>query len=81
MSAENISDHVLQQLRLIRAENEKLDRELALMRAEFAMFRGLVDLKLDSILSMLSAHTDTLYQVNDNLLGLQRQREGEPGTE
>lgn len=81
MSAENISDHVLQQLRLIRAENEKRDRDFALLRAELAMFRGLVDLKLDSILSMLSTHTDTLYQMNDRLLALQRQREGEPGTE
>jgi hypothetical protein len=78
------ADHVLQQLRLIRAENEKRDREFALMRAEFAMFRSQLEvfgLKLDMIVSVLGTHTDTLHQMNDRLLALQRQREGEPGSE
>lgn len=79
------ADHVLDQLRLIRAENEKRDRDFALLRAEFVMFRSLIasqldgfGSKIDVIVSMLSGHTDTLYQINERLLVLQRQREGEP---
>jgi hypothetical protein len=81
MSADgNISEHVLAQLRLIRAENEKRDRDFALLRAEFAMFRGQLQVfesKLDTILSMLGTHSDILYQMNERLLVLERQREGE----
>lgn len=79
--ADNI---VLQQLRLIRAENEKRDRDFALLRAEFAMFRSQLQVfesKIDTILSMLSTHTDAFYQINERLLVLERQREREPGTE
>lgn len=69
------ADHVLEQLRLIRAENEKRDRELALMRADFALFRA----HLQSIVSVLGTHTDILQEINERLLALQRQRtEGEP---
>jgi hypothetical protein len=74
--ADNI---ILQQLRIIRAENEKRDIELALLRAEFKMFSTVVGSKLDTLLSMMSTHTDTLYSMNEKLLVLQRQREGEPG--
>jgi hypothetical protein len=85
------ADHVLEQLRLIRAENDKRDRELALMRAEFIMFRSRLDLieqllrtHLETIVSVLSTHTDTLHEMNERLLGLQRtfepgsRPEGEP---
>ncbi|MDQ3565126.1 MAG: hypothetical protein M3436_13635 [Pseudomonadota bacterium] len=74
------ADHVLDQLRLIRAENEKRDRELALMRAEFVVFRSQLDVfrtYLETIVSVLGTHTDTLQEINERLLGLQRQREGE----
>jgi hypothetical protein len=77
---------IIQQLRLIRAENEKRDRDFALLRAEFLMLRSLMvstlrgfGSKLDVIISMLGTHTDTLYQMNERLLNLERQREGEPG--
>jgi hypothetical protein len=83
MSAD--ADHVLQQLRLIRAENDKRGRDFALLRAEFMMFRSLIasqlegfGSKLDVIVNMLSTHTDTLYGINERLLVLQRRREGEP---
>lgn len=81
------ADHVLEQLRLIRAENEKRDRELALMRAEFVMFRSRLDIMeqllrthLETIVSMLGTHTDALYGINDKLLALQRAL-SEPGGE
>jgi hypothetical protein len=77
---------IIQQLRLIRAENEKRDRDFALLHAEFLMLRSLMvstlrgfGSKLDVIISMLGTHTDTLYQMNERLLNLERQREGEPG--
>jgi hypothetical protein len=89
--ADNI---IFQQLRLIRAENEKRDRDFALLRAEFLMLRSLMvsqlegfGSKLDVIISMLGTHTDTLYQMNvERLLVLERHPsfklgEGEPGTE
>jgi hypothetical protein len=59
---------------LIRAENEKRDRDFALLRAEFAAFRGLVDLKLDTVLSMLSTHTAILYQMNERGLAAPARR-------
>jgi hypothetical protein len=68
------ADHVLEQLRLIRAENDKRDRELALMRADFALFR----MHLETIVNVLGTHTDVLHEINERLLGLQRRREGEP---
>jgi hypothetical protein len=81
--ADNI---IFQQLRLIRAENEKRDRDFALLRAEFLMLRSLMvsqiegfGSKLDVIISMMGTHTDSLYSINEKLLVLQRQREGEPG--
>jgi hypothetical protein len=82
------ADHVLEQpngqepgfyevqdeLRLIRAENEKRDRELALMQTELVVFRT----HLETIVSVLGTHTDILHEINDRLLALQRQRaEGE----
>ncbi len=80
------ADHVLEQLRLIRAENDKRDRDLALMRAEFVMFRAEFALlrdgfrtHLETIIGMLSTHTDTLYQINDRLLALQRALEAGKG--
>lgn len=83
MSAD--ADHVLEQLRLIRAENEKRDRELALMRSEFVMFRSQLDLfrthleiHLQTIVSVLGTQTQILHEVNERLLTLQRQQEGEP---
>ena len=89
------ADHVLEQpngqepgfyevqdeLRLIRAKNEKRDRELALMRAELVVFRSQLDVSrthLETIVSVLGTHTDILHEINDRLLALQRQRaEGE----
>lgn len=75
------ADHVLEQLRLIRAENEKRDRELALMRAELVVFRSQLDVSrthLETIVSVLGTHTDILHEINDRLLALQRHRaEGE----
>jgi hypothetical protein len=80
--ADNI---IFQQLRLIRAENEKRDRDFALLRAEFVTLRSLITselegfrTKLDVIISMLSTHSDILYSMNERLLVLERQREGEP---
>lgn len=80
MSADN-PEHVL---RLIRAENEKRDRDFALLRAELVMLRTLIGSqleglgsKLDVIVGMLATHTDTLYAINERLLVLQREREGE----
>ena len=80
-----VDNIVIQQLRLIRAENEKRDRDFALLRAEFVMLRSLLTsqlegfgTKLDVIVSMLSTHSETLYSINERLLVLERQREGEP---
>ncbi|MGH8628934.1 MAG: hypothetical protein ACREYC_28000 [Gammaproteobacteria bacterium] len=47
---------VQDELRLIRAENEKRDRELALMRAELVVFRSQLDVSrthLETIVSVL----------------------------
>jgi len=75
------ADHVLEQLRLIRAENEKRDRELAVMRADLIVFRSQLDVSrthLETIVSVLGTHTNILHEINDRLLALQRQRaEGE----
>jgi hypothetical protein len=65
------ADHVLEQLRLIRAENEKRDRELALMRADLVVFRSQLDVSrthLETIVSVLGTHTDILHEINDRLL-------------
>lgn len=73
--ADNI---ILAQLLVIRAENEKRDRDFALLRAEFKMFTSVFGTKLDTLISMMSTQTETLYEINEKLLVLQRQREGEP---
>ena len=69
------ADHVLEQLRLIRAENDKRDREFSLMRAEFTVFRT----QLEMIVRLLGTHTDILQEINDRLLALQRERGGIDG--
>lgn len=68
-------DHVLEQLRLIRAENDKGDREFSLMRAEFTVFRT----QLEMIVRLLGTHTDILQEISDRLLALQRERGGIDG--
>lgn len=72
------ADHVLEQLRLIRAENAKRDLELALLRADFTAFRDIVNTQLSAIVRLLGTQTDALHAINDRLLALQRQQEGEP---
>ena len=69
------ADHVLEQLRLIRAENDKRDREFSLMRAEFTVFRT----QLEMIVRLLGTHTDILQEINDRLLTLQPERGGIDG--
>ena len=68
-------DHVLEQLRLIRAENDKRDREFSLMRAEFTVFRT----QIEMIVRLLGTHTDILQEINDRLLALQGERGGIDG--
>lgn len=49
-------------------------QQLRQIRAELQGFGS----KLDVIVSMLGTHTDTLYQINEALLRLGSQPEGEP---
>ena len=57
--ADNI---ILGQLRVIRAEHEKRDRDFALLRAELKMFTSVFGTKLDTLISMMSTQTETLYE-------------------
>ncbi|MCA1603650.1 MAG: hypothetical protein LC776_19090 [Acidobacteria bacterium] len=60
---------VQDELRLIRAENEKRDRELALMRAELVVFRSQLDVSrthLETIVSVLGTHTMIFSDRNCN---------------
>jgi len=56
------ADHVIEQLRLIRAENAKRDLELALLRADFTAFRDIVNTQLSAIVRLLGTQTDALHQ-------------------
>lgn len=71
------ADHVREQLRLIRAENAKRDLEFALLRADFTAFRDIANTQLSAIVRLLGTQTDALHEINDQLLALRRQQEGE----
>lgn len=71
------ADHVLEQLRLIGAENAKRDLEFALLRADFTAFRDIANTQLSAIVRLLGTQTDALHAINDRLLALQRSQDGE----
>ncbi len=65
---------VIEQLRLIRAENADRDRQFMLVKAELATLRAEVqnsNTHLRAVLDVLSEHTAVLGQLSARLLELQ----------
>ncbi|MGH8562702.1 MAG: hypothetical protein ACREXW_00925 [Gammaproteobacteria bacterium] len=65
---------VLEQLRIIRAENEQRDREMALIKADLTVFRAELantNTHLRAVMEVLGTHTDVLHEISRRLLDLQ----------
>lgn len=74
---------VIEQLRLLRAENGKRDREVSLMKSDMTLFRAELaqaNSHLRAIVEILGTHKDVLDEINERLLDLQRDRARPPAS-